>query len=114
MQIHVHIHHHDRSMSRLADEVSLTNKNIKKMAQELEDLRAEVSETNGIMASAKTLIEGFAQKLQEAIDANNPQALVDLKNELNTSSEGLAAAIAANPLPSDEQPGGGEEPTPGL
>lgn len=69
------------------------------MGQELDDLTAEVTETKGIMASAKVLIEGFSVKLGEAIAAGNPEALVALKGELDSSSSELAAAIAANPLP---------------
>lgn len=67
------------------------------MAGELEALAAEVSETNGIIASAITLIEGIAAKLAEA--GTDPAKLAALTADLNTSSEALAAAVAANTPP---------------
>lgn len=73
------------------------------MNPELEALTAEVEESKGIMLSAKTLIEGIAQKLEEA--GTDKVKLAELKESLNTGSEELAAAILANPLP-------GETPTP--
>lgn len=75
------------------------------MGQELDNLTTEVSETKGIMASAKALIVGFNQKLKDAIAAGNPAALTALSQELDTSTNDLAQAIADNPLP-------GENPTP--
>jgi hypothetical protein len=73
--------------------------NQKTMANEVENLTAEVSETNGIMASAKALIEGFAAALKAA--GTDKVKLAELAESLNTESEGLAAAIAANPLPTE-------------
>lgn len=69
------------------------------MPNEIQDLETEVSETNGIMASAKALIEGFAAALEAA--GTDKVKLTALKESLNTESEGLAAAIAANPLPGE-------------
>lgn len=76
---------------------------LKKMANEIEDLTAEVEETKGIMASAKVLIEGFAAALAAA--GTDPAKLAELKSSLDSGSSELAAAITANPLP-------GENPTP--
>lgn len=69
------------------------------MNPELEALAAEVEESKGIMISAKTLIEGIAQKLEEA--GTDKVKLTELKDSLNSGSEELAAAIAANPLPGE-------------
>lgn len=72
---------------------------LNKMANEIEDLTAEVQETKGIMQSAKTLIEGFAEALKNA--GTNPAKLKALRDDLNAGSEDLAAALAANPLPGE-------------
>lgn len=72
------------------------------MANEIEDLTAEVEETKGIMASAKVLIEGFAEALRKA--GSDPVKLKELQTSLDEGSTDLAAAISANPLP-------GENPT---
>lgn len=71
------------------------------MGAELDNLTTEVSETKGIMASAKALIVGFNQKLKDAIAAGNPAALTALSQELDTSTNDLAQAIADNPLPGE-------------
>ena len=42
------------------------------------------------------LIQGFAAKLEAAIAAGDPAKLVALKDELKTSADALAAAVAAN------------------
>lgn len=107
LDIHVHIHSDtDRKVDQLSELIVQTHQNQITMANELQDLTTEVQETRGIMQSAKAAIEGFAVKLDEAIRANDPQALITLRDELNASSEDLAAAIAANPLPGD----GGTQP----
>ena len=66
------------------------------MGVELDSLVAEVTETKSIMASAKTLIEGLKTRLDEAIASGDPAMLQALSNDLNSGSEDLAAAIAAN------------------
>jgi hypothetical protein len=70
-----------------------------KMSEELDTLTSEVAETRGVMDSAKVLILGFKAALDEAIAANNPQALRDLSASLDEGANDLASAIAANPLP---------------
>jgi hypothetical protein len=103
MHIHVHIHHHGPSkgneevMELLID----NNKKLVKMANELETLQAEVSETKTVMGSAVTLLQGLKAKLDEAI--GNPAALAALSAELDTNTNALAAAITAN-TPSEGEP----------
>lgn len=79
--------------------LDLIIKNQTNMANELDDLTTEVQETKGIMASAKVLIEGFADALAKA--GTDPVKLKALRDDLNTGSEDLAAGIAANPLPGE-------------
>lgn len=70
----------------------------------LDALKAEVSETTGIIASAIVLINGIGARVQAAVDAALANGateaelapLTDVVAELNASSEGLAAAVAAN------------------
>lgn len=72
--------------------------------QDLQDLETEVSETVGIMESAQVLIEGFAARLAEA--GTDPAKLQKLRNDLDSRSSSLAAAVAANqPAPKNPQPG---------
>jgi len=72
--------------------------------QPLVDLVDEVSEEITIMKSATTLISGFGQRLADAVAAalaNGATAeelapLTDLKAELDSTGNDLAAAVSAN------------------
>lgn len=63
---------------------------------ELDDLTTSVNAEVTVEASALALINGFAAKLQAAIDAGNPAALTALKDQIDASSADLAAAVTAN------------------
>jgi len=66
------------------------------MAQ-LDDLTAQVKANADVEASAIVLIQGLADKLQNAgTDAGKLQAL---QSELRTSADALGAAVAANTTP---------------
>ena len=74
------------------------------MAIEIDNLAVEVSETVGIINSAVTLVNGIGARVQAAVDAAlaaNPGVdltpLTQLSADLNTASEALAQAVAANP-----------------
>lgn len=73
------------------------------MPQDISALETEVSETVGVMQSAKALIDGIAQRLADA--AADPAKLEQLRNDLDSNSSALAQAVAAN------TPGTGTEPT---
>lgn len=76
------------------------SKRMKKMTQALDTLTVEVSETKGVMQSAVVAITGLKGKIDELIAAgNNDPALQALSNELDTETNALATAIAANPVP---------------
>lgn len=62
--------------------------------QELDDLTTEVSETVGVMQSALALINGFAARLAAA--GTDPAKLTALRESLDSNSQALAAAVAAN------------------
>lgn len=63
---------------------------------ELDDLRVQVAINTQVEGSAVTLILGIAAKLEAAIAAGNPVALVALKDELKASADSLASAVSAN------------------
>lgn len=92
----VHNHVDTAEILSLLNIIKLQNK---KMANEIEDLAAEVTETKGIMQSAKVLIEGFASALAAA--GTDKVKLAELKADLDAGSSELATALAANPLPGE-------------
>jgi len=69
------------------------------MAVDLSGLQAAVARNNTVDTSASELIRGIAQRISDAIaaddisDATNINALV---TELNASSDSLAAAVSEN------------------
>lgn len=70
---------------------------------DLSGIKAQVESTTSVEASAAALINGFQGKLDQAIadavaanDNADLSALTDLSAELKASSDGLAAAVAAN------------------
>lgn len=69
----------------------------------LEALQTQVTETNGVIASAVTLINGISAQLAavqaELADVGVTSAALDtLKTSLDESEQALAAAVAANPV----------------
>lgn len=74
------------------------------MAKVLDDLAAAVEKARGAEASATTLINGFAARLQAAIDAATSNGATEAElapvqaevDALNASADALSAAVAAN------------------
>jgi len=70
------------------------------MALSLEALEAEVARNTSVDGSAIVLIQGLVAKIEELIAASgntvDPAALQALVDSLKGSSDGLAAAVAAN------------------
>lgn len=79
----------------------------------LDQLNTQVTNTKGVEESATALIEGFQQRLDDAVakalengaTAEQLQPLSDLSNEMETQTEALAAAVAANQPPPPPGPG---------
>lgn len=63
----------------------------------VEDLEAQVTNVEGVNASASTLIGEMAKYI--AAHANDPAALQAFASRLQASADALAAAVAANPDP---------------
>jgi len=61
---------------------------------EVERLRAKVEATKGVMESAATLLAGLHQRLTDA--GTDPVALAAITDDLASSTDALAAAVAAN------------------
>lgn len=74
---------------------TIINKEVQ-MAGELDQLKATVEAENTVIDSAIALLNGLKAALDAAIAANNPQALVDLSNEIQAKSQALAAAVTTN------------------
>lgn len=64
------------------------------VTQELENLKREVQESTSINRSAVTLLAGLSERLRAVQD--DPQAIQALADELDSSSNELADAVAAN------------------
>jgi hypothetical protein len=62
----------------------------------LQKLIQEVAETKAVNESAVTLLQGLKVKLDEAIASGDPAVLQALVDELDASTNGLAAAVIAN------------------
>lgn len=70
------------------------SKEVKQMANALSDLQAAVAAEDTVIASALTLINGFAAQLAAA--GTDPAALAALTTDINAKATALAAAVAAN------------------
>jgi TolA-binding protein len=86
------------TLGRRSDEILAQlqelSRRITNMSGTLADLQAQVTQNTSVIESAKTLIQGLAQKLANA--GTDPAALDALRTELATSDAALAAAVAAN------------------
>lgn len=67
---------------------------IKRMASELDALKAEVARNTTVTQSAITLIQGLAAKIDEL--KTDPAALSALAAELRGSADSLSQAVTAN------------------
>ena len=73
----------------------------------LDALKAQVTKTTDVMQSAKVLIDGFAARLQAAVDAAvangaTAEELAPVQAEvdaLSSESDALAGSVAANTTP---------------
>jgi hypothetical protein len=103
MRIDLHVHVHDareQQLDRIEKLVQAVFNREAQMSQQLDDLKAQVTETTQVEQSAITLINGIAAQLQEAINNGaDPATLQAMHDELKANSDALAAAVAANTPP---------------
>jgi len=69
---------------------------IKAMSEAWDAIREEVNRNRNVIESAVTLINGLADRIEEANDSQDPTAVDDLVAEIRASTDSLAAAVAAN------------------
>ena len=71
-----------------------------KLMSVLDDLTAQVAATKGTVASAVTLLDGLAAKIDALIAAGNSDpALQALSDDLKASTQSLADAVTRDPRP---------------
>lgn len=75
---------------------------IQRMSQELQRLQQDVADQSAVIDSAVSLIEGLAQQIRD--NANDPAALSDLADSLESNSGKLSAAVATNTAAADGEP----------
>jgi septal ring factor EnvC (AmiA/AmiB activator) len=91
----------DAKITLLQQRVYNLTKGLEMANASLDALQTQVAETNGVIASAVTLINGIAAQLAavqaELAAVGVENATLDaLKTSLDTSEQELAAAVAAN------------------
>ncbi len=101
-QLVVVVHRLDRKLNTVVGMERASADREIEMSKELDDLTAEVEETNSVMDSAVTLIGGLADQIRAL--SNDPVALKKLAADLDGQSKRLADAVAAN-TPADPSDG---------
>jgi hypothetical protein len=76
----------------------------KLMSTAKENLTREVAENKTVMGSAAALLANLKARLDAAIASGDPAELQALADELDTNSNALAAAVAANTVADAETP----------
>lgn len=82
-------------LDRIEAKLDLLLKEVKTMAQELDDLESQVTNTDGTMESVTVLLQGILDRLDQA--GTDPARLTALKDALKARTDALAAAAAAIP-----------------
>lgn len=102
-------HHDDHTLARIERKLDHIMREMKIMANELQDLQTQVEASTSAEQSAVVLLDGIKKKLDDAIASNNPAELKALSSALGTSQAALAEAIVRN-TPADPA-GGGTPPS---
>lgn len=83
-------------LEALVSQTAGLQQEVRHMAGELDALEAQVKATTDAEDSAIALLQGLAQKLQEAINSGNPARIQAVNDSLKAKTDALAAAIVAN------------------
>lgn len=111
----IDVHHHadpasDQKLDEILVQVNRIRERVNHMATELERLQAEVAENHDVMQSAILLIRNIKAALDRA--GTDEAALKALADSLDSGSNELAAAVAANTLtPADPEAPPTDQPT---
>ena len=98
-EVHVHLQEDEAVHRKLNELLRLVRTVIRKeteMAGELDALQAEVTRNTEVDQSAIALLVGIKAALDAAIASGDPNRILALSAELGTSTNALAAAVAAN------------------
>jgi type II secretory pathway component PulM len=95
---------HDAGLQAILQEIRTMSQSVNQLGQSITELQADVTRSADVTQSAVTLIQGFAQRLQDAITAaqaegvtpDQLQALTALHASVSANSDALAAAVTAN------------------
>jgi hypothetical protein len=103
MDQHFHelLHRINRGLNAIVELLYLRRYHLEKIMSVLTDLQSAVAAERGTVNSAITLITGFKAALDAAIASGDPAALQALSADIGQQTADLAAAVAANPLPSN-------------
>lgn len=97
IDVHLFLHNDSHEFNELKNLVLNLTTKANTMSASLDALTAEVARNTSVDQSAIALLNGLKAKLDELIAAgNNDPALQSLADSLGTSSNDLAAAVAAN------------------
>ena len=94
LNLHIFVHHQEDK--RLHEQLELILESIQIMANELESLTKQVSDSISVEDSAIILLNGLKTKLDAAIASGSPAALQALSDSLGAEKIKLAEAITAN------------------
>lgn len=114
MRLDIHVHHHfpQAAGPSLSDLLRAIKEGTLHMSTALDNLRAEVQQSNDATQSALTLIAGLAQQIRDAV--GNDDALNELADQLDAQQQEIAAAVAANTpaAPGEDTPPAGDDTPP--
>ena len=94
INLHIFVHHQEDE--RLHEQLELIFESIQVMANELENLTKQVSDSISVEDSAIILLNGLKAKLDAAIASGSPAALQALSDSLGAEKIKLAQAITTN------------------
>ena len=92
--IKIDVYHHIESEKQILYLLRKISGKVEDMSKELDALTLEVQENADVIDSAIVLIEGIAEQLEAIKD--DPAKIQALADELNVTSDRLAAAVAAH------------------
>lgn len=114
LHVHVYVHQDDETravLARIEHKLQIAHDTQEQAMADFTNVRREVSETRDVMQSAAALIRNISQQLRDV--ATDPAAIQDLADQLDSSQQDLAAAIAENTPAAGGGTGEGNTGTPG-